>query len=146
MTKQRAHHILKNAKTIAIVGISNKPERDSYKVAVYLQEQGYQIIAINPVLAGTTVLNTFCYESLKKAKEKMSVEIDIVDCFRKSEDIFPIVEEAILVNAKCIWMQLGIVNHEAESLAKQKGLQVVMDLCTKIEHKKMIESNARNIL
>lgn len=140
MTKQDTHQILKNAKTIAIVGISNKPERDSYKVAAYLQEQGYQIIAINPLLAGTSVLNTMCYESLVKAKEQTGFDIDIVDCFRKSEDILPIVEDAIRANAKCIWMQLGIVNLEAESLAKQKGMEVVMDLCTKIEHKKMLES------
>lgn len=140
MTKQDTHQILKKTKTIAIVGISNKPERDSYKVAAYLQEQGYQIIAINPLLAGTSVLNTMCYESLVKAKEQTSLDIDIVDCFRKSEDILPIVEDAIQVNAKCIWMQLGIVNLEAESLAKQKGMEVVMDLCTKIEHKKMMVS------
>lgn len=130
--------ILKSAKTIAIVGISNKPERDSHKVALYLQEHGYKIIAVNPMLAGTQIVNETCYASLKEAKEQTGLTIDIVDCFRKSEDILPIAVEAVEIQAKCLWMQLSIVNEEAATLANNHQMAVVMDRCTKIEHKKML--------
>lgn len=129
-------HLLSTAKTIAIVGLSNKPERDSYKVAHYLQEQGYRILAINPVLAGTEILGEICYPNLTAAQQASALEIDIVDCFRKAEDIPSIVEEAIAVKAKALWMQLGIVNDVAASRAALAGLEVVMDKCTKIEHKR----------
>lgn len=130
--------LLSTAKTIAIVGLSNKPERDSLKVAHYLQEHGYRILAVNPVLAGTEIAGEMCYSSLLAAQQATGLEIDIVDCFRKAEDIPSIVAEAIAVKAKAIWMQLEIVNEDAASTARRAGLEVVMDRCTKIEHKRWL--------
>lgn len=134
--------LLSTAKTIAIVGLSNKPERDSFKVAQYLQSNGYRILAINPMLAGTEILGEVCYASLQAAQLATDLNIDIVDCFRKAEDIPVIVDEAIAVKAKSIWMQLGIINESAANKAAKAGLDVVMDKCTKIEHKRWQEESA----
>ena len=128
--------ILQSAKVIALVGLSNKPERDSYKVAAYLQAQSYRILPINPSQAGHYILNEICYSNLLEAKAATGAIIDIVDCFRKSEDILSIAKESIDVGAKCLWMQLGVINQEAARIAEHAGLIVVMDKCTKIEHKK----------
>jgi len=130
-------HLLNTAKTIAIVGISNKPERDSYKVAQYLQEHGYKVLAVNPLQAGNTILGEICYASLSEAQQHSGLSIDIVDCFRKSEDIPQILQEAIAIKAGAVWMQLDIVNEAAAEQAQAAGLQVVMDKCTKIEHKRL---------
>ncbi|MFC0350535.1 CoA-binding protein [Undibacterium danionis] len=130
-------HLLNTAKTIAIVGISNKPERDSYKVAQYLQEHGYKVLAVNPLQTGNTILSEICYASLSEARQHSGLSIDIVDCFRKSEDIPEIVQEAIAIKAGAVWMQLDIVNEAAAEQAQAAGLQVVMDKCTKIEHKRL---------
>lgn len=129
--------VLTQAKTIAIVGISNKPERDSYKVAAYLQEHGYRILAINPLQEGNLILGEHCYPTLRAASEATYLAIDIVDCFRKAEDIPDIVEEAIAINAHAIWMQLEIENQDAALRANKAGLKVVMNRCTKIEHKRL---------
>ena len=137
MTNELIDDLLKMAKTIAIVGISNKPERDSYKVAEYLQSHGYKILAINPLQAGNIILGEHCYSSLAQAKQETGLKIDIVDCFRKSEDIPVILNEAITVEAGAIWMQLGIENADAAETAMQAGLPVVMNRCTKIEHKRL---------
>jgi predicted CoA-binding protein len=137
MSEDLINHLLNASKTIAIVGISNKPERDSYKVAAYLQQHGYKILAVNPLQAGNTILGELCYPSLEAAQQASGLHIDIVDCFRKSEDIPAIVAEAIAVKAGAIWMQLSIVNESAESKAQTAGLEVVMDRCTKIEHKRL---------
>lgn len=133
----RIDDLLGTAKTIAIVGISNKPERDSYKVAEYLQKHGYKIVAVNPHQAGNTILGEHCYPSLEEAQRQTSLSIDIVDCFRKSEDIPAILTEAVAVKAAALWMQLGIVNETAANQARAAGLEVVMDKCTKIEHKRL---------
>lgn len=137
MTNELIDDLLKMAKTIAIVGISDKPERDSYKVAEYLQSHGYKILAINPLQAGNIILGEQCYPSLAQAKQETGLKIDIVDCFRKSEDIPVILSEAITVEAGAIWMQLGIENADAAETAMQAGLRVVMNRCTKIEHKRL---------
>lgn len=137
MSEDLINHLLNTAKTIAIVGISNKPERDSYKVAAYLQQHGYKILAINPLQAGNTILGEPCYPSLETAQQQTGLRIDLVDCFRKSEDIPAILTEAIAVKAAALWMQLGIVNEAAASEARIAGLDVVMDKCTKIEHKRL---------
>ncbi len=129
--------ILQQARTIAIVGLSNKAERDSYKVAMYLMEHGYQVVGINPLLAGTEILGQTCYASLKEAVDTTGLKLDIVDCFRKTEDITAIVEAAISIGAGAIWMQLEIVNEDAAKLAHDAGMNVVMDRCTKIEHKRL---------
>jgi predicted CoA-binding protein len=129
--------LLQQARTIAIVGLSNKPERDSYKVAMYLMEHGYQVLGVNPLLAGTEILGQTCYASLQEAVDTTGLKIDIVDCFRKAEDIPAIVEAAIAVGAGAIWMQLEIVNEQAADMAKAAHMKVVMDRCTKIEHKRL---------
>ncbi|MCA0354142.1 MAG: CoA-binding protein [Chloroflexi bacterium] len=121
--------LLSNSKTIAVVGLSNKPDRASYGVAEYMQRAGYKIIPVNPVLK-EPVLGEQPVASLSDIKEP----IDIVDIFRRAEDVPPVVEEAIAVGAKAIWMQLGIVNHEAAAAAEAAGLEVVMDKCIKVEH------------
>ncbi len=136
-TNAQIDDLLSQAKIIAIFGISNKPERDSFKVAQYLKEHGYHILAINPLLQGQTILGEPCYASLNEAKQQSGMEIDIVDCFRKADDIPPIVSEAITVGAKAVWMQLEITNEDAAAQARSAGLAIVMNRCTKIEHKRL---------
>ena len=132
--------ILNESKTIAIVGLSNKPDRASYGVAEYLQGHGYQIIPVNPSYAGQTILGERVCATLQEAADTLATSgrrIDIVDCFRKSEDIPPIAREAIAVRAGCLWMQLGIENQAAADLARAAGLDVVMNYCIKIEHRSL---------
>jgi predicted CoA-binding protein len=132
--------ILKESKTIAVVGLSNKPDRDSYKVAEYMQEQGYRILPVNPSYAGQLILGETVHASLQDAADALAASgqrIDIVDCFRKAEDMPPLARDAIAVRAGCLWMQLGIENRAAADLAIAAGLDVVMDQCVKMAHKKM---------
>ncbi|MCC2954969.1 CoA-binding protein [Massilia sp. IC2-477] len=132
--------ILSDSKTIAIVGLSNKPERASYGVAEYLQGAGYRVVPVNPSLAGQTVLGEKAYATLQEAADALAASgqpIDIVDCFRKSEDIPPIARDAIAVRAGCLWMQLDIENQAAADLARAAGLDVVMNHCIKIEHRSL---------
>jgi predicted CoA-binding protein len=129
--------ILADSRTIAVVGLSSNPARPSYGVARYMQANGYRIIPVNPTYAGTHILGEHCYATLTQAKATLSEEgvaIDLVDCFRRSEHIMPIVEEAIAIGARGVWMQLGIINEGAAIKAREAGLAVVMDLCIKIEH------------
>ena len=123
--------ILKKSKTIAVVGLSDRPDRPSYQVASYLLEHGYKIIPVNPNIKEWKGMRA--YSSLLEIKEK----IDVVDIFRKSEDVSPVVDEAIKIGAKTVWMQLGIVNEQAAEKAGKAGLNVVMDKCMKIEHEKL---------
>jgi len=120
--------ILRQSRVIAVVGLSANWWRPSYFVAKYLQEHGYRVIPVSP--AYTEVLGEKCYATLADVPEK----IDMVDCFRKSAEIPALTEEAIAVGAKCLWMQLGVINPEAAERARQAGLDVVMDRCVKIEH------------
>jgi predicted CoA-binding protein len=132
--------ILQDSKTIAIVGLSNKPERASFGVAEYLQGQGYRILPVNPAYAGEEILGEQVYASLQEAADALAPSgkrIDIVDCFRKSEDIPPLARDAITVRAGCLWMQLDIENQAAADLARAAGLDVVMNHCLKIEHRKL---------
>ncbi|MGK5029097.1 CoA-binding protein [Janthinobacterium sp. MDT1-19] len=130
--------ILQDSRIIAIVGMSDKPERASHEVAAYLLQHGYRVLPVNPALAGKEVLGQRAYATLTQAAAAVApARIDIVDCFRKSEDILPIAEEAIAVKAGCLWLQLDIVNEAAVQLARAAGLDVVMDHCTKIEHRKL---------
>lgn len=129
--------ILASSKTVAIVGLSTKPDRPSHEVAEYLQRNGYRIIPVNPAYAGTRILDEQCYATLADASEAVRKEggkIDIVDCFRKSEEVGAAVDEAIAIGAPCVWLQLGVVNEAAADRAEQAGLAVVMDRCIKIEH------------
>jgi uncharacterized protein len=120
--------ILKNCHTIAVVGLSANEQKTSNRVAGYLQEQGYRIIPVNP--GETQVLGETCYAKLTDVPEK----IDVVEIFRKSEDVPSVVDEAIKSGAKVIWMQEGIVNEAAAHKARQAGIQVVMDKCMLTEH------------
>lgn len=132
--------ILNESKTVAVVGMSNKPERASHEVAEYLQQHGYRIIPVNPSYAGQQILGETVYATLQEAADALAPGgrgIDIVDCFRKAEDIPPLVRDAIAIRAGCLWMQLGIENQQAADLARSAGLAVVMDRCIKIEHKRL---------
>jgi len=129
---QEIKDLIKGSKRIAIVGLSNKPERDSYRVAEYLINNGYEIIPVNPTI--DEVLGVKAVASLKEIEGT----VDIVDVFRKADQVMPVAEKAVEIGAKAIWFQLGVVNDEAASYASSKGLKVVMDRCIKIEHKKLI--------
>ncbi|HEU4374338.1 MAG TPA: CoA-binding protein [Telluria sp.] len=135
--------ILQDARTIAVVGLSRKPERASLGVATYLQAQGYRIVPVNPTYAGQQILGEKVYASLREAAEALAadgVRIDVVDCFRKSDDILPVARDAVAIRAGCLWLQLGIENQAAADLASAAGLDVVMNHCMKIEHAKMREA------
>jgi len=125
--------ILQQAKTIAVVGISHKEDRDSHKVAKYLKEHGYKMIPVNPKY--TEVLGEKCYPSLQDVPER----IDIADIFRNLEAIPGIVEEAIAAGVGTVWMQLGLAHNEAARKAEAAGLRVVMNKCTKIEHYRLCQ-------
>ncbi len=125
--------IIQQYRNVAIVGISADQYRPSHFVAIYLQAEGYNIVPINPRYAGQTILGRRVYASLTEAKEA-GEQIDIVDVFRRPEDVPPIAEEAIAIGAKVLWLQLGIRNDEAAARAGSAGLTVVQDRCMKIEH------------
>lgn len=131
-TSEEIGEILRTARTIAVVGISDKPDRDSHRVAAYLQQAGYRIVPVNPALR--EVLGEKAYPSLKEVPEK----IDIVDIFRRPEAVPAIVEEALAIGAKVVWMQDGIVHNEAADRARSAGLQVVMSKCLMREHRKLV--------
>jgi predicted CoA-binding protein len=123
---------LRDSKTIAVVGISPKPNRPSHQVASYLMEVGYTIIPVNP--GQDTILGQTCYPNLRA----IPIPVDMVDIFRKSEEVLPFVEDAIDIGAKFIWMQEGIVNEEAAARAESAGLTVIMDRCAKIDHMNLL--------
>lgn len=134
--------ILAQCRTIAVVGLSPKPHRESYHVAQYLQTQGYRIVPINPVAAaqGVQILGQPCYASLSDAAQALAVQhlkIDLVDVFRNSADVPPIAEEAIAIGAQCLWLQQGICHDDAAARARAAGLQVVQDRCTLVEHQRL---------
>jgi hypothetical protein len=126
--------ILKNFKTIAVIGASANPERPSNSVSSYMMMHGYNVIPVNPTIG--EVLGKKCYSSLSAIPEK----IEVVDIFRRSEDVMPIVDEAIKIGAKVIWMQEGIINAEAANKARDAGLLVVMDKCMLKEHERLIQA------
>jgi predicted CoA-binding protein len=126
--------ILKESKVIAIVGLSSNPERPSNRVALYLKENGYKIIPVNP--NEKKILDETCYPDLSSVPGK----VDVVDIFRRSEDVVPIAQEAIKIGAKSVWMQEGVINQEAKSLASKAGLKVVMDKCMLKEHQKLADA------
>jgi len=119
-------------KTIAIVGLSDKPDRPSFEVGKYLLEKGYKIFPVNPNI--DNFLGIKAYKTLSDIKE----QIDVVDIFRKSEFTEPIVDDAIAVGVKMIWMQEGVSNEKAASKARTAGLTVIMDMCMMKEHKKQL--------
>lgn len=127
-TSEEITKILKSAKTIAVVGISNNPDKASYRVAMYLKNAGYTIIPVNPTIKEWNGLPS--YPNLAAVPEA----VDIVDIFRRKEDIPAIVDEAIAQHAKVVWMQLELTHEAAAEKARAAGLQVIMDRCTKVEH------------
>ena len=124
----KLRHILRDNRTVAVVGLSANWYRPSYFAAKYLQEHGYRVIPVNPMY--DSVLGEKCYKSLADIPEK----VDVVDCFRRSEEIPALAGEAIAIGAKVLWMQLGVRSAEARRRAEAAGLEVVEDRCMKIEH------------
>ena len=125
--------IVKRMRVVAMVGLSGRPDRPSYQVASYLQAQGMRIIPVNPTIAD--VRGEKAYPSLRD----VPVPIDVVDVFRRPDEIEPIVDDAIAVGAPVLWLQLGVVNDDAARRAEAAGLTVVMDRCLKVEHQKSRE-------
>lgn len=121
--------ILSQVKTIALVGASRKTHRASYRVMAYLQEQGYKVIPVNPSMEGEQLLGEEVYPSLAAIDQA----IDMVDIFRNSEAALLVTQAALAIKPKVIWMQNGVINHEAKSIAIEAGIKVVMDRCPKIE-------------
>jgi predicted CoA-binding protein len=121
--------LLTNARTIAVVGASDRPERPSYGVMRFLQDQGYRVLPVNPQITGEHVLGLYVGRELAQ----IGIPIDIVDIFRRPQAAAEAVEQAIFVGAKAVWMQLGVINEEAAARAEAAGLKVVMDRCPKIE-------------
>ncbi len=127
----RAMELMRDAKTIAVVGVSSNPDRPSNEVALYLQRHAFTVYMVNP--RETEVLGQRCYDSVRDLPEPM----DIVDIFRRVPDGPPVVDDAIAAGAKAVWMQLEIVAEESAERARLAGLEVVMDKCTKIEHARL---------
>jgi len=126
----RAVEIMRDSKTIAVVGVAPDPAKPSYYVSEYLIDHGYTVYLVNPIEEGNEILGRTVYPSVASLPEP----VDIVDIFRRPQFIPPVVEDAIAAGAGAVWMQLGIVNEEAAQQARDAGLEVVMDRCTKIEH------------
>ena len=127
--------VLKQNKVIAVVGLSADWFRPSYFAAKYMIEHGYTVIPVNPRYE--EILGRKCYKSLRDAVEKCAIKVDIVDVFRKSEDVAPIAEEAIAIGARVLWQQLGVRSLEAARKAEAAGLEAVVDRCVKIEHARL---------
>ncbi len=133
--------VLRSSKSIVIVGISPKPERPSWQVGQFLHDQGYKVIPVNPGLDGRPLFGQTSYASLADVARGEG-QVDMVDVFRRADAVTPIVQEALEqlsdLGLKTIWMQLGVVNHEAAKLATDAGLSVIMDRCPKIEHRRLL--------
>ena len=125
--------ILKSCRTVAVVGLSADWHRPSYFAAKYMQSHGFKIVPVNPRYAGQEILGEACYASLGD----IPFPVDMVDVFRRSEDVLPIAEQTLQVGAKCLWQQLGVANPEADALARQAGMDSVTNRCVKIEHARL---------
>ena len=125
------HDLLRSYHTIAVVGLSPNPERDSHRVAKYMKEHGYKIIPVNPT--ATEILGERCYPDLASVPDP----VQIVDIFRRAEDVPPVVEQAIKKKARVVWMQEGIVSEIAAALSREAGLSVVMDRCIRKVHEEL---------
>lgn len=131
-SNEARRQLLEESKTIAVVGLSNKPDRTSYMVAAAMQNAGYRIIPVNPVIAGETVLG----EKVVAALPDIEEAVDIVNVFRRSEDIMPVAQETLKMKnkPKAFWMQQGISNDEAANLVGENGIAVISDMCIKVDH------------
>ena len=130
-TNADLRRILENCRTIAVVGLSADWNRPSYFAAKYMQTAGYTVVPVNPRY--TEVLGQRCFPDLAS----VDVPIDMVDVFRRAEDVLPIAEQAVAIGARCLWQQLGVANPEADALARQAGLDSVSNRCVKIEHARL---------
>ena len=134
--------VLTRCRTLAVVGLSPQWHRPSYFAAKYMQAHGYRIVPVNPLVAreGGSILGERAYATLREADAAVRAEggrIDMVDCFRKSEDIPPLADEAVAIGARCLWLQLGVFNDAAAERAEAAGLQVIQNRCVKIEHARL---------
>ena len=134
--------LLTRCRTLAVVGLSPQWHRPSYFAAKYMQAHGYRIVPVNPLVAreGGQILGETAYASVTEAAAALAVQglkIDMVDCFRKSEDIPPLAEEAVAVGAQCLWLQLGVFNEAAVQRSEAAGLRTVQNRCVKIEHARL---------
>ena len=137
-TIHELRRILGTCRTIAVVGLSPQWHRPSFFAAKYMQAHGYRIVPVNP--SASEILGEKSYPSVAAAAHALSsqgVKIDMVDCFRRTEDIPPIADEAIAIGAKCLWQQIGVKNADAAAKARAAGLDTVMDRCVKIEHARL---------
>jgi uncharacterized protein len=140
LSKEQINEILKRYRVVAVVGLSADSERDSYSVSAYLQEQGYQIIPVNPFVG--EVLGEKSYPSLLEIPPEIQKTIEIVDIFRQPKNVPPIIEQAIKLKQLfgrplVVWMQLGVVNEQSAQEARRAGLGVVMDKCLMVEHRRL---------
>lgn len=133
-TDQQLHALLQRTRTIAVVGMSDKPDRPSHYVAQFMRNHGYTIIPVNPQC--TEIDGLTCYASLRD----IPVPVDMVNVFRRPDDIPPIAEDAVAIGAKSLWIQLGLVSDEAARIAEAGGLDVVMDLCVKVEYARLFDA------
>lgn len=124
--------VLRDSHTIAVVGLSAESDRPSFMVARYLQEHGFRIVPVNPKYSN--ILGETCYPDLIS----IPFPVDMVDVFRKSQDCLPIAQDAITIGAQTLWLQIGVINEEAQAIAEQAGLTVVMNRCTKIDHAQLV--------
>ncbi len=122
--------ILKEFRTIAVVGLSTNPGRPSYRVSRYMQDQGYRIVPVRP--GADEILGEKVYPTLKD----IPFPVQIIDVFRRSETVLPIAEEAVAIGAKVLWLQEKIINHDAQRICKDAGMEVIMDRCILQEHRK----------
>jgi hypothetical protein len=141
VTDEALKEILESHSTVAVVGLSRNPSKDSYRVAEYLQSQGYRIVPVNPV--AEEILGEKSYPSLLELPGALKRAVGIVDIFRPPEAVPPIVNDAIKLREEhgaphVVWMQLGIVNEEAAEKARAAGIMVVMDRCIKVEHQRLL--------
>lgn len=125
--------ILNSCRTLAIVGLSAEWHRPSYFAAAYMQAKGYRIVPVNPRYRDQAILGERCFARL----EDVPFAVDLVDVFRRTEDVLPIARSAIAIGARCLWQQIGVVNTEADALARAAGLDSVMGRCVKIEHARL---------
>ncbi|MBL8339917.1 MAG: CoA-binding protein [Rubrivivax sp.] len=125
--------ILHSCRTLAVVGLSAEWHRPSYFAASYMRSKGCRIVPVNPRYAGGEVLGERCFARL----EDIPFAVDLVDVFRRTEDVLPVARSAVAIGAKCLWQQLGVKNLEADALARAAGLDSVMDRCVKIEHARL---------
>ena len=131
---EQLRDLLRSVKSIAVLGIKAGADDDAFRVPRYMQAHGYRIVPVNPT--ATEILGERCYPSVTEAAKHH--RIDMVDCFRKSEDIPPIADEAIAIGAKCLWCQFNVISEEGARIAEEGGLIVVMDRCMKVEHARFV--------